>query len=75
MTRSAALPRERICLLAAQIHELGPRTLRELLVQIDRGAALHPALERYAALKLLASFIRDMGGRDLKPARLASRRR
>ena len=70
----AALPHERFCLLASEIHHLGPRPLCELFAELDRGAELYATLERYAGIKPFADFIRAHGGDRITPARLAASR-
>jgi hypothetical protein len=67
MTARRRLPDARMRLLAARIHPLGERPLFELLRELDRGAELHDALERYARLFELRHFIRDLGGEQLPP--------
>jgi hypothetical protein len=69
------VPRERLRYLAGRLHTLGPRPLSEFLLELDAGAELHPALERYARLAPLAGFIRVMDGDRLPPARLVGGRR
>jgi hypothetical protein len=64
---SDRLPRSRINFLAEHIHQLGERPLAELFLELDRGADLHGALERYARLSPLADFIRAFDG-DRLPA-------
>jgi hypothetical protein len=50
-----------------------PRTwaapLYEMLRELERGAPFAETLERYARLRPLAPFIREMGGAELRPAR------
>ena len=55
--------------LAEQVHALGPAPLLHLLREIDGGADLEVALERYA--RLPADFIRELGG-DRFPPKLHS---
>lgn len=50
----------RLRYLARRIHALGERPLFEMLLELERGAALMPTLERYA--RLPASFIRAWDG-------------
>jgi hypothetical protein len=71
-TVAPLVPPERLQFLAARIHELGPRPLYELCRELERGAELHPALEKYAALAPLADFIRAHGGDRLPEVRLVA---
>lgn len=64
------IPHQRLRLLAAKIHRLGPRPLYELLVELQAGAPLVPRLERYAELP--ADFIRSHGGDRLPEPRLVA---
>ena len=73
--QTAFLPRERLRRLAGEIHGLGPRPLLELLLELQDGAPLADALERYARIAPLADFIEARGGRELEHARLVPRRR
>jgi hypothetical protein len=61
--RSVPLPRLRW--LAGQIHPLGPRPLFELFRELDAGADLQSALERYARLAPLTNFIAELSGDQL----------
>jgi hypothetical protein len=61
---------ERLRHLAQRIHSLGPRPLFELLRELDAGADVADALERYARLAPLASFIAEHDGDRLRSARL-----
>jgi hypothetical protein len=61
------IPEVRLRHLAGQVHGLGPRPLFELLLELDRGADLNIALERYAELADLAEFIAGLGGDRLPP--------
>jgi len=66
----------RLRYLAAQIHQLGPRPLFELLREIKAGADVLSALERYARLGPLAGFISCLEGGQLPPpVRLVGGRR
>jgi hypothetical protein len=62
------IPKSRAYLLGARIHDLGPRALAELFIELMAGAEPHDALERYARLSPLAGFIAANGG-DRLPAR------
>jgi hypothetical protein len=53
--------------LAAQIHGLGARPLYELLLELDAGADLQDAVERYAALDRYRGFIAALDGDRLRP--------
>ena len=61
------IPAVRLRRLAAQIHQLGPRPLFELLREIDAGSDLLQVLERYAKLEPLTEFITHLGGDQLSP--------
>jgi hypothetical protein len=61
------IPKSRAYLLGARIHDLGPRALAELFIELMAGAEPHDALERYARLSPLAGFIAANGG-DRLPA-------
>jgi hypothetical protein len=61
------IPLARIHHLARSIHCLGERPLAELFIELDAGASLHSALERYARISPLAGFIQAHGG-DRLPA-------
>jgi hypothetical protein len=69
------LHHERLRHLAAEIHSLGPRPLLELLLELQDGAPLADALERYARIARLSDFIAAHRGRELEAARLVTRRR
>ena len=66
--RPSPIPKSRVHLLAARIHDLGPRALAELFIELLAGADPHDTLERYARLSPLAGFIAANGGYRL-PAR------
>jgi hypothetical protein len=66
--RPSPIPRSRAYLLGARIHDLGPRPLAELFIELLAGADQHDTLERYARLSPLAGFIAANGG-DRLPAR------
>ena len=72
MRTSAHLPPERLTLLAKRVHALGERPLLELLRELERGAELHPALERYA--RLPADLIAAFGGDRLTQPRIVAAR-
>jgi hypothetical protein len=59
----------RLQYLARRLHALGERPLFEFLTELERGADLHNALERYACLAPLAEFIASSGGDRLISAR------
>lgn len=69
------IPRERLALLARQIHRLGERPLCEMLAELEAGKPFHPTLEAYARLEPLADFIAASGGREFAPTRLIARQR
>jgi hypothetical protein len=62
-------PAPRLQHLVRQIHALGERPLFELFRELERGADLHAALERYARLAPFAAFIAENGARDLPKMR------
>jgi hypothetical protein len=66
--RPSPIPKSRVHLLAARIHDLGPRPLAELFIELLVGADPHDTLERYARLSPLAGFIAALGG-DRLPSR------
>jgi hypothetical protein len=68
-TEAIRVPAPRLQHLARQIHALGERPLFELFRELERGADLHGALERYARLAPFAAFIAENGGRDLPKMR------
>jgi hypothetical protein len=69
--RDAGLPRERLAHLARAVHQLGPRPLYELFVELNQGASFQDRVERYAALP--ADFIKQLGADRLPPvARVVS---
>ena len=72
---TALLPRERLARLTKRIHALGPRPLLELLLELQDGAPLAGALDRYARIGSLSDFIAAHGGRELELARLVTERR
>jgi hypothetical protein len=49
------------------IHAVGPRALFELLVELDAGADLQDALERYGKLERYRGFIIALDGDRLPP--------
>jgi hypothetical protein len=55
----------RLQYLARRLHGLGERPLFHFLDEVERGAALCPHLERYAALP--AAFIKVNGGDKFAP--------
>jgi hypothetical protein len=64
---TAALPRERLELLARRIHRLGERGLFELFRELESGAPLHERLERYGRLESEhGAFLRAMNGHRLR---------
>jgi hypothetical protein len=65
----------RLLRLARQIHALGERPLLELFKELDRGADLRDALERYGALAPFGAFIAAQGGDRLTVARLVEAQR
>jgi hypothetical protein len=67
------IPHQRLRLLAARIHRLGPRPLYEVLVELQAGAPLVPRLERYALLP--GDFISALGGDQLPRPRIVAARR
>jgi hypothetical protein len=73
--QTALLTRERLTHLAKRIHALGARPLFELLLELQDGAPLADALDRYARIAPLSDFLAAHGGRELEPARLVTRRR
>lgn len=56
--------------VAVLIHGLGPRPLYELLAELDAGADLDDALERYARLDRHRDFIAAAGGDQLSRTRI-----
>jgi hypothetical protein len=72
---AARIPRERLACLTRAIYRLGERPLLELFLELDRGAPLHPALERYGGLAPLGGFIRSLGGDRLPSPRIVAGRR
>ena len=69
-SQDARLAPERLAFLAWRVHALGGRPLLELLRELERGAELHRALEKYAGLP--ADFIRAHGGDRLPEPRLVA---
>jgi hypothetical protein len=63
--KPAAAGRVRLQYLARRLHGLGERPLFHFLDEVERGAALRPHLERYAALP--AAFIKANGGDTFAP--------
>jgi hypothetical protein len=59
--------RARLRRLARQVHLLGERPLYELFLELDCGADLRDALERYAALAPRAGFIQANDGDQIRP--------
>jgi hypothetical protein len=68
--KSPQIPVERLRHLARSIHQLGERPLLELFKELDCGADLPDALERYGRLASLAGFIAAQGGDQLPVVRL-----
>jgi hypothetical protein len=68
--KAPPLQPERLRYLAGRIHALGPRPLYELFRELDRGAPLSPALERYADLSAYRDFIRALDGDRLSQPRV-----
>jgi len=64
--RPDSKPPERLRLLAARLHALGPRPLFELLRELDAGADLGSRLERYARLD--PHLVHLLGADSLFPA-------
>lgn len=60
--RLSSIPKSRVHLLAARIHDLGPRPLAELFVELLAGADPHETLERYGRLSTLTEFIAALNG-------------
>jgi hypothetical protein len=56
------IPKSRVHMLAARIHDLGPRPLAEMFIELLAGADPHDTLERYARPSPLAEFIAAHGG-------------
>lgn len=52
-------------ILAARLHDLGPKPLFHFLDEVERGADLRSHLERYAALP--GAFVRALGGDHFPP--------
>jgi hypothetical protein len=48
--------------LARRLHQLGERPIFEFLLELDAGADLQDALERYAAINVYGDFIRAYDG-------------
>jgi hypothetical protein len=59
------MPTARLMLLAARVHQLGPRPLFELFREFDAGADFRTRVERYATLDPV--FVRQIGGDELPP--------
>ena len=62
----ASIPRSRAYLLGARIHDLGPRALAELLIEILSGCDALARIEKYAELD--PAIVAAVGARDLPPA-------
>jgi hypothetical protein len=71
--QSPAPPRQRLALLTARLHELGPRALLEFLLELLDGADLVERLEVYAAID--PATLRALGGDRLPPLRVIGGRR
>jgi hypothetical protein len=65
--RPSPIPKSRVHLLAARIHDLGPRPLAELLYEILSGADPLSRIERYAALD--PTIVAAVGASDLPKMR------
>ena len=57
------IPRSRAYLVAGRIHDLGPRALAELFIELLAGADPLERIERYATLD--PAIVAAVGGRDL----------
>jgi hypothetical protein len=68
---TAPIPRSRAYLLGARIHDLGPRALAELLIEILSGCDALARIEKYAELD--PAIVAAVGARDLPPAAWAVR--
>ena len=66
------IPEVRLRHLARQIHNLGPRPLAELFIELEAGSALGPTLERYARLSHLADFVAANDGDRIARPRLVA---
>ena len=64
--RRRPIPRSRAYLLGARIHDLGPRALAELLIEILSGCDALAHIEKYAELD--PAIVAAVGARDLPPA-------
>jgi hypothetical protein len=64
------IPETRLRHLARQVHSLGERPLFELFRELEAGAELADALERYAEISPYAAFIAANGADRLAQARL-----
>jgi hypothetical protein len=60
------VPWSRAYLLGARIHDLGPRALAELLIEILSGCDALARIEKYAELD--PAIVAAVGARDLPPA-------
>jgi hypothetical protein len=69
--RPAPIPRSRAYLMGARIHDLGPRALAELLIEILSGCEALARIEKYAELD--PAIVAAVGARDLPPAARAVR--
>jgi hypothetical protein len=67
----APIPRSRAYLLGARIHDLGPRALAELLIEILSGCDALARIEKYAELD--PAIVAAVGARDLPPSARAVR--
>jgi hypothetical protein len=70
--RRRPIPRSRAYLLGARIHDLGPRALAELLIEILSGCDALARIEKYAELD--PAIVAVVGARDLPPAARTVRR-
>jgi hypothetical protein len=61
------IPRSRAYLLGARIHDLGPRALAELILELAAGADPLSRIERYAALD--PAIVAAVGASDLPKMR------
>jgi hypothetical protein len=67
--RLSLIPNSRVHLLAAHIHDLGPRPLAELFNELLAGADPLARIERYARLD--PAIVAAVGARDLPKMRVA----
>ena len=71
-TEAISVPAPRLQHLAQEIHKLGERPLYELFLELDSGADLHEALERFGRLGPFAGFIAQHGGDRLPQPRIVA---